>query len=237
MKQILFCLLLTMSSSHADTFTVAAYGWEPFIDSKREDGGISIALVRKIMKSQGHDIKLTSMPWARSLVMLEKGKIDILPAVWFTQERSETMLYSDSYAANRLVFIKLKDSDYEYNGLPSLYDKTVGVIRDYGYDEAFLNDNNIQRTIADSLNSNIKKLITGRIDLTLDDEIVSKTTIDPMLRKRVEFTQNALNENPLFIACSKKDSRCPIIIESFNRGLATMQTDGSLSQVLAELGL
>jgi polar amino acid transport system substrate-binding protein len=237
MKSIIIFLLIISSSAYADHFKVAAYAWEPFIDSKRDDGGISIALVRNIMESQGHTIELVSMPWARSLVMLEKNKVDILPAVWFTQERTKTMLYSESYAANRLVFIKKKGDDYEFNGLSSLYDKVVAVIRDYAYEETFLKDKNIKFSIADSLNSNVKKVITGRADLTLDDEIAAKSIIDSKLLSKIEFTKNALSEIPLFITCDKKNKKCASIIESFNKGLASMKEDGSLAQLFSELGL
>ncbi|MBX2809069.1 MAG: transporter substrate-binding domain-containing protein [Cellvibrionaceae bacterium] len=233
MKTFFTFLLLTISlSGHADTYKVAAYAWEPFIDKNRDDGGISIALIREIMKRQNHQIEVVSMPWARSLVMLEKNQVDILPAVWFTEERTQTMLYSDSYAANRLVFIKPKGSDYEFTGLPSLYDKVVGVVRDYGYDETFLNDKNIKFSVSNSLDSNVKKVLTNRVDLTLEDEIVAKTIIKPELLKQLAFTKEPLKNNPLFITCSKDNPKCKKMISDFNQGLASMQADGSLEKMI-----
>ncbi|MEO0442638.1 MAG: transporter substrate-binding domain-containing protein [Pseudomonadota bacterium] len=235
MRHVLLLSLLILSSlSHATTYKVAAYAWEPFVDLKRDDGGISIDLLRKALQTQGYAIELVPMPWARSLVMLEKGKVDILPAVWFTEERNKTMLYSERYAANRLVFIKAKDDDYEFEGLPSLYDKVVGVVRDYAYEESLLKDNNIRFSVADSLNSNIKKLIAGRVDLTIEDEIVAKQTIEPSLLKEIDFSDNALIENPLFITCSKQSVHCNTIIDAFNQGIASMQADGSYQRYFSE---
>ena len=235
----IFVLLLCLMSplSHAEVYTVAAYAWEPFIDDKRGDGGISIELVRKIMQSQGHDIKLVAMPWARSLAMLNKNKVDILPAVWFTEERTKTMLYSESYAANRLVFIKAKGSGYEFSGLPSLHGKVVGVVRDYAYDEKFLQDKAIKFSIANSLDSNVKKVISGRVDLTLDDEIAAKAIIKPELLQKIEFTKNALSEVPLFITCNKDNPKCAAIIQAFNQGLSEMKINGSINKLFADLGL
>ena len=237
MRALFITLLLIPLISQAKTYTVAAYAWEPFIDAEREDKGISIALVRTIMQSQGHDIKLINMPWARSLAMLHKNKVDILPAVWYTDERTKTMRYSQSYAANRLVFIKAKGNNYEYSGLPSLYDKVVGVVRDYAYEENFLKDKNIQFSVADSLNSNVQKVISGRIDLTLDDEIAAKAIIKPELLQKIDFTKNALNEIPLFVTCSQSNPECASIINAFNNGLEKMQKDGSLKAFLVQLGL
>ncbi|MBX2808186.1 MAG: transporter substrate-binding domain-containing protein [Cellvibrionaceae bacterium] len=231
MRIVIVVLLILGSICHADTYRVAAYAWEPFIDANRADGGLSIALIRKIMQRQNHSIEVVPLPWARSLAMLEKNQIDILPAIWFTEKRGKTMLYSEQYAANRLVFIKPKDSDYEFEGLTSLHNKVVGVVRDYAYDESFLNEKNIRFSVSDSLNSNVKKVIAGRADLTLDDEIVAKTTIKPTLLQQLSFTKNPLKNNPLYISCNKSNPKCKQIISAFNRGLSHMQADRSLEKL------
>lgn len=223
-------LSLTVSAA---TYKVAAYAWEPFIDAKREDGGVSMEVLRKALATQGHDIELVSMPWSRSLAMLEKNKVDILPAVWFTEERTHTMKYSDSYAANRLVFIKSKDSNYEFKGLNSLHDQVVAIVRNYAYDEAFLSDSNITFSVADSLVSNVKKVINKRVDLTIDDEIAAKAIIPQPLLEKIEFTTNALSESPLYVTCNKSNPKCETIITSFNQGLAILKANGTLDTLLS----
>lgn len=147
--------LFISSTSYAVTYKIAAYEWEPFIDSKRADGGVYIEMIRKILASQGHSIKVETVPFARAIAMLQDGSADILPAIWHTVERENTMVYSDSYSANRLVFIKPKDSDFDCDGLPSLHGKKVGIIRGYGYGDDFLNDPNIKFSISKSLESNV----------------------------------------------------------------------------------
>jgi polar amino acid transport system substrate-binding protein len=228
MKVIFALLLLISSFSHAATYKVAAYAWEPFIDTERKNGGISIGLLRKALESQGHSIELVPMTWTESLTMLEENKVDILPAVWFTEERTKTMMYSESYAANRLVFIKAKGSNYEFNGLPSLYNKHVGIVRNYAYDEKFLKDKNIKFSHADTLEENVKKVISGQIDVTLDDEIASQVSISSNLLSNIEFTKNALSESPLYITCNKTNPACKTIIEDFNKGLKVVKSKNKL---------
>ncbi len=230
-------LILIVKFTHADIFTVATFEWDPFVNAQRPDSGISIAIIKATLESQGHEIKLVPMTWARALVMLEKNKIDILPAVWFSEERAKIMEFSDSYASNRIVFIKNKSNDYEYNGLASLHNKTVGVVRDYAYGNEFLNDPQINLSVSNSLISNVKKVIAGRVNLTLEDEIVAKTIIPPDLLKEVAFTQNALNEKPLYMTCSKSNEKCKAIITSFNQGLSIMKTNGQLDQLLSAPGV
>lgn len=98
MKTLLLTLCLfscLAQTASAAVYKVAAYAWEPFIDANRDDGGVSMEVVRRALETQGHTIEAVSMPWSRSLVMLEKNEVDILPAVWFTEERTKTMNYSD----------------------------------------------------------------------------------------------------------------------------------------------
>lgn len=230
-------LLLISTFCSAEVFKIGGSEYLPFVDSKRKDGGASIELIRRIMKSQGHDVELKIVPWARSVKMLETQDIDILPTVWFTEERAKTMNYSESYAANRLTFIKAKGSNYEYDGLPSLHDKSVGIIRDYGYGDEFLNDGKIKFSVTNGLESNVKMVINGRVDLTLEDEIVAKASLDKALLDKVDFTQNALSESPLYITCLKANSKCDTIVSAFNKGLSELKSQDAYDALMKEVGL
>lgn len=232
---LLLCLFAL--NTQAKEYSVAAYAWKPFIDLEAEHNGISIELIRQFFATQGDTIKVVPMPWVRSLNLLKNGKVDILPAVWFTQERTETMIYSESYISNRLVFIKSKDNAFEYDGLESLSGKVVGVVREYAYGEEFLADPNIIFSVADSLLVNTKKVISGRIELTLDDEIAARAELGKDILDKIEFTKNPLQESPLYITCLIKNPDCKGMIESFNAGLEEVQRNGELKKLLSGLGI
>ncbi|MDA9004157.1 transporter substrate-binding domain-containing protein, partial [bacterium] len=234
---IALSLLFAAPFTMADTFSVAVLDWTPFSDMNRADKGISIAILDKVMKTQGHELKLTPMPWARSLVMLEKQKVDILPAVWFTEERTKTMSYSDSYAANRLIFITKNNSEFKYNDTSDLSSRSIGVIRGYAYKDGFLQQPGVRFSEADTLMNNVKKVQSGRIDMTISDEVVAKTLIPKPMMKTLKFTEKALDEQPLYLTCSIKNPKCSTIISAFNTGLEKMKADGSYNALIAELGL
>jgi polar amino acid transport system substrate-binding protein len=239
MKSLIFTLiaLCFTSLAHSTTYSVSAYAWEPFIGPSRSDGGISIKLLREIMLSQGHNIDVKPMSWSKALVVAEKGDIDILPAVWFTEERKKTMLYSEPYAYNRIVFVKHKADSYEYQGIDSLNGKVIGIIKEYAYNEELLANKEVRFSKSDSLLNNMKKVAAQRIDLTLDDEIVVKAMTPPDILNQVTFTKDALSEKPLYITCYKSNSSCKGIITSFNKGLKEMQANGALKKLLDQLGI
>ncbi|MGS2716636.1 substrate-binding periplasmic protein [Eionea flava] len=239
MKSLIFAAIFLCFSSltYSASYTVSGYAWEPFIGSERSDGGISIKLLREIMNSQGHTIEVQPMSWSKALVVAEKGDIDILPAVWFTEERTEKMLYSEPYTSNRIVFVKHKTDSYEYEGMASLNGKVIGIIKKYAYSEELLANENIRFSKSDTLISNVKKVAGQRIDLTLDDEIVIKATTPPDVLQKVTFTKNALSEKPLYITCYKSNPECANIITAFNTGLKQMQSNGELDKLLKQLGI
>ena len=239
MKSLVLALIALSFTSlaHSTTYSVSAYAWEPFIGPSRSDGGISIKLLQEIMLSQGHNIDVKPMSWSKALVVAEKGDIDILPAVWFTEERKKIMIYSESYASNRIVFVKHKTDSYEYQGIDSLNGKVIGIIKEYAYNEELLANKEVRFSKSDSLLNNMKKVAAQRIDLTLDDEIVVKATTPEDVLKKTAFTKDALSEKPLYITCYKTNSKCKDVISSFNKGLKEMQENGKLKKILDQLGI
>lgn len=201
---ISFSLLLSISFAHADTITAAQDPWPPFVQDQG-DPGLSVELVRAALEHGGYELEMTIMPWARAINQVKEGAIDVLVATWYTEERTDYLRYSEPYIQNQLKFIKRAGDSFEFNGLDSLTGKTVGVVRDYGYGDDFSNAPNFSRPETTNIASNLLKLKAGRIDLTLEDEIVALSTmknegIDP---SEFEFTNNALSVNDLYVSSGK----------------------------------
>ena len=242
MTLIFRVLLLAFIASHAlsDQLIAGQNDWPPFFSKARTDQGIAIALVREIFAKSGYQVEFNDTPWSRAIATVKSGQMDILPGVWDNAERKQYLVYSEPYLYNRIVFIKRKGDDFEFQGLASLQGKRVGVIQDYNYGDEFLRSNLFRRDPALALVNNIKKLLSERIDLTLEDEIVAKQDLllkAPDLLPLIEFTESSLREVGLHIACGKVHPNCPLLIQQFNAGLKAMQEDGSLAKFLRDQGI
>ena len=213
--------------------TSAANPWPPFADPDRADQGLSIEIIKAAFAVEGYPFNHQFMPWARAEHEVKNGKIDILPDAWFTDKRSSYLMFSKSYASNRITFIKRKGDPFEYKGIESLTGKTVGVINGYGYGNDFMNADTFTREEVTDLIHNLKKLVLGRIDLTLEDEIVAKTTLqkEPALLRQIAFVKTPLSNNDLHIACSWTNPRHEEIISAFNRGLEVIKANGTLASI------
>ena len=240
MTTLSMLLLAALAPAQTRKVVAAADPYPPFVDPNHPKQGLSLVVAREAFKTQGYELEMKFMPWARAEAGVVAGEFDILPDAWMTDARRKVQVYSAPYAENSVKFIKRKGDPFEYNGLASLNGKTVGVVRDYNYGDAFASASGFKREPVDAVLTNIDKLLLNRIDLTLEDEIVASSLMsrkDPALPGKVEFTRNALSSNKLYITCGLSNPRHQELIDAFNKGLAAIRKDGSYARIMKSYGI
>lgn len=236
---LMLCLPLVTQAQEL-TLVAAADPYPPYVDPQAPGEGLSMEIVRAAFKTQGYSVTLKIMPWVRAEKGVAEGRYDMLVDVWRTESRVKVLLFSAPYAVSKIKFIKRKDTLFEYTGLDSLSGKRVGVIRGYGYSDAFNNAKSFTREDVPSMEFNINKLLLKRIDLTLEDEISAKGLIrkmGPEVEEQLDFTNNALATNPMYVAAGLKNPRNKEIIDAFNRGLLAIKAYGSFLAIEKRYGL
>ena len=241
MKKFLIALLvglLAASGAEAEgkKITAAADPWPPFIDPRSPTQGLSMEILRAAVGPQGYEVELHFMPWSQVEERVTAGEIDVIPHTWTTEERRKHLLFSEPYAVNEVKFVKRKGDPFEYEGIESLSGKTVGIVRGYGYPETFKGATNFRRREANDTLSNVKRLVFGLVDLTLEDRIVLVDTLrksDPALLDEIELTKNSLSTQTLSVSCALVNPRCQEIIDAFNRGFEEIKANGTLERILA----
>lgn len=239
MKWLLIIWLWAFANiCHAQSITGAGDPWPPFI-SPGEAGqpaqGVALEIVTEAFKREGYELTMNFVPWARAIGGVKKGDYDILVGTWWTQERTEFLHYSDFYLENSIKFIKRVNDDFQFNDMASLDGKKIGIVRDYGYGDKFLKAKNFTKSETNDFIINLKKLIDKRVDLTLEDEIVARAWIaenDPELLNKIEFTENALSKNKLYVTSGIKNTQNKAIIDAFNLGLKAIKSDGTFDKIL-----
>ena len=238
---ILFAGFMAAIPAQAASLKVAALtGWPPFSGENLPNSGFATDVTQTVLERLGHDVEVEVMPWARSLAMAERGKYDVLPAVWYSDERNEKLMFTDPIAENRVVFIKKAGDDFEFSGLEDLEGKSVGIVQDYDYRKDFLESENIDRQSANSIVVNARKLLGGRIDLTVGDELVSRHTINEAMGDRADeiaFTDGTLSSKSLHITVTRAREDTAELVEAINAELTTMRADGTYDEILDRHGL
>ena len=222
------------------TLVAAADPYPPYVYPQAPGEGLAMEIVRAAFKTQGYAVKLEIMPWVRAEKGVSDGRYDILVDVWRTEARLKEFMFTVPYAVSRIKFIKRKDNPFEFTGLASLNGLRVGVIRGYGYSDAFNKAGTFVRDEVPSLENNLNKLLVRRIDLTLEDEITARSVLrqmDPKQAEQLDFTNNALASNPLYVAAGLKNPRHKEIVEAFNRGMLAIKANGILPAIEKRYGL
>ncbi|ASP40649.1 amino acid ABC transporter substrate-binding protein [Bacterioplanes sanyensis] len=231
-------LILWSCNSLAETVTAAQDPWPPFVQEGNPPG-ISVEVVQEAMKTQGYTVDMKLTPWARAIEDVKNGNVDFLIGTWFTQERSAYLRYSDHYAINQVKFITKADSSFEYTGMDSLAGKSVGIVRGYGYGDEFLTAGHFARPEANNLVLNLRKLMAGRIDMTLEDEIVARSQMTGagLDVSQFRFTSNSLSENKLHVTSGLANARSEELINAFNKGLAAIKANGTFDAIMKKYGI
>jgi polar amino acid transport system substrate-binding protein len=233
-------LVLLPMLAVAETLTAVGDPWPPFLDPSQAKQGVATEIAKAAFATQGYDFELKFMPWQRAIDGVSHGEFDMLIGTWKTPERENFLAFSEPYAVNDLKFIKRKGDSFEFVDLNSLTGKKVGVVRGYGYSEAFLQASNFKREETPTLISNLLKLVNQRIDLTLEDELVARNIISkeqPQLLEAIEFVSPPISSNALHVSSGLKNPKHAAIIAAFNQGLATIKENGQLAEILQRNGM
>ncbi|XPV74843.1 MAG: transporter substrate-binding domain-containing protein [Desulfovibrio sp.] len=114
-----------IESRRAPILVGAEVDWPPFDFLKKGNPtGYSNELLKLAAKKAGLPLEFVSgHTWAELLTLLDTGKIDLLPAVYKTENRIKTMVMTQPYISNPLIMVT-HDS---FKGTPSLSTKGLNL--------------------------------------------------------------------------------------------------------------
>lgn len=205
--------------------------WPPYVE---QDGqhGVAVDLVRAAFAEQNQPLNVAIKPWARVYREVTTCRDDLI-LIWHEPEREAIIRYSKPFLANRLRFIKRNGDAFIYREQASLEGKLIGVIRDYHYDDEFIDDNRYILHEGNSLVANLQMLAAGRLDLVVADELVAATTIyQEHMRGQFSFTGPPLRDRKLYLATGQCNPDGAALIERFNAGLAAIKANGKYDQII-----
>ena len=209
--------------------------WPPYSGQELPEQGLAVDLVATALTRAGYTPKIRVDSLDR---ILEGGKIgvyDVFATPWYSDDRNEYLLFSKPYLESYIRFIKQKDKDYEFDTLDDLEGKMVGVVTGYAYDENFNHSRDVIRISERNLIQNILKLTQGRLDLTLDDELVMRYEINrfmPSHMAKLEILAKPLAVRGVHIGVSRENPDHERIVADFDKAISEMKKDGTYDKIL-----
>lgn len=238
-RLMLWLVFACSASVSAESLRLVANTWPPFNDVNLLNNGLSSDLVITALKRAGYSSSYFQVPWARVLHGLQVADYDIVVSAWHDEERTGYGVFSQPYLVNRIHFLRRKGSDVQFHTLSDLGSNAIAVVRGYVYQHDFDSDASLTRVPVVDFAMGARMLAAGRVQLTLEDELVARHYFQYELRgieDQLEFLPEPLSENGLHILVRKSHPHAAQIVERFNLAMQAMREDGTYAKIFAAHG-
>ncbi len=245
-KEALACLLIVsvflamkVSVVCADTLVLAAADTWPtayLVDGK--PSGMLVDVVTEAYRRAGHSVEVKLMPWARCLREAETGDVDGVFSSFKLPERERFLAFSkEALTMQVIVFFARPESTPSLEGdLAAVRDVKIGVITGTSYGQQFdaAVRNGVLRNVeqTNSIESNLKKLVFGRVDLIPSYRyVVLDTARRLQLLAQIREMSPALDSVPTYLAFTRVRDLSKLS-EDFDAAMASMKQDGTYDRII-----
>ncbi|WP_431688974.1 substrate-binding periplasmic protein [Hahella sp. NBU794] len=236
---IMMLFILICTHANAETIKISNGEWAPFTSQSYKHYGLASHIVSEAFKASGVDVEYAFFPWARALIDAKEGKELAATIVWtYSDERAKDFLYTDPVFTLKSVFFHKKGKVVDWEKLADLKDYKIGGAISYSYGDEFTELEkagvlNMSR-IADDTN-NLKKLVSGRIDLYPTEMQVGleliKNELPPNEAEQLTYSK-PYRESEYFVLVSKKYPGGSELVQKFNEGLVKIKESGLYQKMM-----
>ena len=202
--------------------------------------GLDMEIARATLKQMGCEANFVEMPWARALIELEQGRLDILPGAlrkperevyaYFSRpiNRSPNVLFMSKAAAEKYAIHQLSDLLGTNFRLGAQIDVSYGA----SYDTLLRNPEFKSHLSPLTVRLGAWKMIErGRIDGLIADEVSGLLELQQLgLTDAVAKARVVVSGEPAMFAFSKKTNTSEFI-SAFNAAFGAMLTDGRYKEI------
>jgi polar amino acid transport system substrate-binding protein len=228
-----------MQDAVACSKTVRWYDDRPYFEQAADGSvtGLTAAVTREALKRSGCEAEFVKMPFARALVELENGRLDILPDTLRKPARQRFAHFSQPAAIGvpNVLFTSVDAArKFKLNKLEDLVGSgfrlgvQIGVAYGGNFEElAARPDFKSQLSLVTERRNAWKMVALGRLDGMVADLASGTLELRQLgLSGQIQATRLVVTSEPSVYAFSRRTTD-PAFVERFNRALDSMVADGS----------
>ncbi len=239
---------------------LATLNWPPYISEDMCNKGWVFQFAVSLLVSKGYQVNIHFYPWARSVKLVEQGKMDILFPEYFIEstapsdtlpdkKRSQLLALSNMFPGGELVLMQAKDSRFSLKAdLSNLKGKIIGVVRGYQNTPEF--DAMMDKGLFSAVNAVdelqlMKLLAAKRVDFIVGDPKVFNFRVNysnlsdedkQALLNNVKQVQPALQYNHLYFALSYKHPQWQTLLTEINSAISEFEQSGEIDKLIKQGG-
>jgi polar amino acid transport system substrate-binding protein len=187
-----------------------AYSAEAFTSGVSEEhaDGVVACIIERLAEKLDIEIKMCIAPFARRLLWMETGEIDIMGGLLRRPQREGYIyfVFPPYVNENRKVFFVRDGEEHRIERYEDLYGLRIGTKIHSKYFSRFDEDEGLKKEAVGSIELNFKKLLAGRLDAVIYSNRSGYMKLMEMdIADQVEQAKYVYKEeNPVYIGISKK---------------------------------
>ena len=191
--------------------------------------GIDADIAKAVAEKLGLELKIEDMEFDSIITAVQTGKVDMgLAGMTVTDERKQSVNFSDTYATGIQVVIVKEDSDI--TSIDDLDGKKIGVqLSTTGdiYASGDYGEENVEKYNkgADA----VMALTNGKVDAVIIDKEPAKNFVAANAGLKILDTEYAVED---YAACINKENK--ELLDAVNGALAELKADGTLQKIIEQ---
>ncbi len=219
---------------HAQVLQLASDVYPPFTNVEGEKA-VALRIVENALAESGFETDYSILPFADVMEGIASGKFHGSAALWKSDEREASMIFSDAYLENRLILVGRKGSQVDQVSLEELAGKSVGIVANYAYGTEQAEAAGVTFEESESDQRNFSQLLSKRVDYILVDELLMAY----LFKYQMNDVSNLLSignkpmvSKSLHFALRKDMPGAEQIIDDFNTSFRKMAAMGQVNEIL-----
>lgn len=231
--------LLMCHSTYAETTPIVLYASEypPFYASHLPQQGVISDIVVTAFARVDKSVNVEFLPFRRGLTQIQEGRADGMFALWYSNDRTQQLWYSDEIESNDIVLLKRLD-DVRVIDPNNLHGLRIGNVRGYLPPDVVLQQNIRLNDV--SLDSQLLMMLAhNRLDAIIIDRWVANHLIAtqmPELLGQVIAIEPPLERKSMHVVFSKTRSNALALRDQFNQALQQLRDEGVITDILRRHG-
>jgi polar amino acid transport system substrate-binding protein len=235
MKALICSLLLLIASpilADREAVNLGNEPWPPYVLSG-EQKGTAEQIVCEALDRAGWGCDIQRGDWEETLQRAVSGDLDGIAALWHTDERADSLLFSRAYLTNRLVPVVLTDNGLDIKAIDKLSGLRVVTEVKVAYgDELKAALDRLRVVEVRGVDNALRAVQNDEADVALVDELAARDFVSRTNAGNLTIGQTALSYRELYFAVSKKHPNSKEVIDAFNLAYQSMLKDGTVNRIL-----
>ncbi len=213
--------------------------WAPYTSAEMEGEGVAAEIVLRVFHKMGVEVQFVYYPWTRCYDSVKYGAIWGAFPFAYTEERAQSVDFSEPIlpSTTRFFYYGKNPKVFHFERLQDLKAFRIGGLKGHFYESIF-EKNEIPIDYVKKLENGFEKLMLGRNDLVVANELVGWFTIQNRFqqeRKHFKTLKKPLSRHGLRMIVSREFPGAKEILDRFNAALMAVKSEIFYDTLLQKL--